>query len=581
MILLTLFAFAGGFVTILSPCILPILPLVLSGGIAGGKYKPYGVVVGFVASFSFFTLSLATLVKYTGASPDILRSTSVIIIFALGAALVIPKLQQAFESIASKLISRFASSQSKSGFSGGVLLGLSLGLVWTPCVGPIIASVITLAATSTVNASAVILTVAYSLGTAIPMLAIIVLGRGALTKYSFLSSRTAMIQKIFGIIMMIVALSIFFNVDRKFQSWVLEVFPNYGTGLTAFEDNEVIQGNLEKLTGRSEKSMRDDVREVQNQFSAYPQAPEIIAGGEWLNTKTPLSIEALKGKVVLIDFWTYTCINCIRTLPYLKQWHKSYESQGLVIIGVHTPEFAFEREKTNVEAFLKEQGITYPIVQDNDYATWNAYENRYWPAKYLIDATGKIRYTHFGEGDYAETEKKIQELLREKGENVTRTVTGDIDSSRGTQSPETYLGSRRLERYVGSVAIAPNVQTDYRIADTIRRDEFAFSGPWTVYDEYAKPEQGSELVMRFAGSQVFLVMNTPEVSAPVRVRVMLDGSPISKISAGKDVADGFVSVDSNRLYDLVNLTEAGVHVLTLSFPDIQTPELYAFTFGTK
>ena len=276
MILLTLFAFAGGFVTILSPCILPILPLVLSGGIAGGKYKPYGVVVGFVASFSFFTLSLATLVKDTGASPDILRSTSVIIIFALGAALVIPKLQQAFESIASKLISRFASSQSKSGFSGGVLLGLSLGLVWTPCVGPIIASVITLAATSTVNASAVILTVAYSLGTAIPMLAIIVLGRGALTKYSFLSSRTAMIQKIFGIIMMIVALSILFNVDRKFQSWVLEVFPNYGTGLTAFEDNEIIQGNLEKLTGRSKKSMQDDVREVQNQFSAYPQAPEII-----------------------------------------------------------------------------------------------------------------------------------------------------------------------------------------------------------------------------------------------------------------------------------------------------------------
>ncbi len=384
MLILAFFAFIAGFVTILSPCILPILPIVLSTGLTGGHKRPLGVVAGFVLSFSLFTLFLSTLVQATGISADSLRALSVVIIIFFGLTLLLPQFQVMMEKLFSKLSSHISPKASQgSGFFGGFLLGLSLGLIWTPCVGPIIASVITLAATSSVTASAAIITFAYSLGTAIPMFAITYGGRKLLLKVPWLLKNTAKVQKVFGILMMLVAVGIFFNIDRKFQAWVLETFPQYGVGLTSFEDNDLVKEKLEDM--EDAPPLKEDIDSM-----VYPQAPEIMPGA-WLNSE-PLTLSSLRGKVVLIDFWTYTCINCIRTFPYLKNWYDKYKDEGFVLIGVHTPEFEFEKDIDNLRDALTDYDLKYPVVQDNDYKTWRAYQNRYWPAHYLIDKNGLIRY---------------------------------------------------------------------------------------------------------------------------------------------------------------------------------------------
>ena len=392
MIILIAFAFLAGIITILSPCILPILPIVLSGTI-GSKRKPLGIVIGFILSFILFTLFLSALVKATGISADALRSLSIIIILFFGISLLLPQVQVFLEKLFSRLSGKFAIQGSHEGFHGGVFIGLSLGLIWTPCVGPILASVITLAVTNNVNLAAFFITFAYALGTAIPMFAIMIGGRGLLQRIPWLLPNTAKIQKIFGVLMILTAIGIFFNIDRRFQVYILDKFPGYGTGLTSFEDNSAVKNQLENLFNRNTNA-KDTEKPISDLKDDFGKAPELIPGGEWFNSD-PLQLSSLRGKVVLIDFWTYTCINCIRTLPYLKQWHEKYKDEGLVIIGVHSPEFEFEKNPDNLQKAINDFKIEYPIMQDNDFSTWTAYNNRYWPAKYLIDKDGNVRYTHF------------------------------------------------------------------------------------------------------------------------------------------------------------------------------------------
>lgn len=487
MVVLIVFAFLAGIVTILSPCILPVLPIILSGSVS--KIKPLGIIAGFVASFTFFTLFLTAIIRTIGIPPDLTRLVAIGIIALFGVSLV--------SSI------EFFKPVRAPKTTNGFLLGASLGLVWAPCVGPILASVIALASLGTVTGQTFFITLAYSLGTAIPMLIILSGGR----RFIPASPR---IQKLFGVLMIVVAIAMFFNLDRKFQTWVLAVFPNYGAGLTKIEQAAV----------------------VQKQISVMGTAPELTGGQEWFNTK-PLLLKDLRGKVVMIDFWTYTCINCIRTLPYTKAWYEKYKDKGFVLIGVHTPEFAFEKDAGNVEKAIKDFGITYPVVQDNDYTIWNAYSNQYWPADYLINKDGKIVDTHFGEGDYDATEKKIQELL-----DVDMPIQNPSYRVR-TQTPETYLGNHR---------------GDYsRITTT---------GTWTKSDEYARPVAGATLILQFDAMAVFLVMR-----GSGNVEVSLDGKYVSTIT-----------VDGDRLYDIVKLPEAGKHELQLKFLD-NSLELYAFTFG--
>ncbi len=573
MIILIFFAFLSGIVTILSPCVLPVLPIVLSGTVGGGKRKPLGIVTGFILSFTVFTLALSTLVKLVGIPADSLRIISIIVISLFGLSLVLPY----FQVLVERFFSRFAnfaggSLNQNAGFLGGILIGLSLGLIWTPCVGPILASVITLAATNNLNTATFLITFAYALGTAIPMFFIMAAGRKLFDKVPWLLPNTGRIQKIFGLSMILVALAIYLNFDRKFQSYILELFPQYGAGLTSVENNLAVTNEIKKLSGNNGEDYRDN-------NGIFPAAPEFIPGGEWINS-SPLTIESLKGKVVLVDFWTYTCINCIRTFPYTKSWYEKYKDQGFVLVGVHTPEFEFEKNAVNVKKAVKDFSITYPVLQDNNYATWKAYQNRYWPAHYLIDAQGRIRHTHFGEGEYEETERIIQDLLMEAGKNINKDSVVSLTEQTPSRhiSPETYLGFQRMEFYYPSGTLPKGVK-EFNLSGNLPVNRFEFGGSWEINEEFALTGSNAVLAYNFSGNKVFLVLRPGAIGSNSKVRVYLDGKKIERENAGADVQNSEAIIDSDRLYNLVDLkNKPGQHLLRLEF-DQAGIEAFAFTFG--
>lgn len=567
MLVLLIFSFVAGIVTILSPCILPILPIILSSSVPSqnkSSYKkPIGVIVGFISSFTFFTLFLSTLVKVISISPDALRIFSVVVIASFGVSMLIPKFQLLLEVLFSKLSSKVPVSSNKSGFLPGVLVGLSLGLLWTPCVGPILASVISLALTGQVTFDAFLITFAYSLGTAIPMFLIMVGGQTLLKKAPILLKNTQLIQKIFGVIMILTALAIYLGLDRQFQTYILDKFPNYGSGLTKIESSSSqVESQLKQLTNPNSSESRRP---------SGAKAPEIISTGSWFNSD-PLTLSSLQGKVVLVDFWTYSCINCIRTLPYLKSWHEKYSSQGLVIIGVHSPEFEFEKSEKNLSKAISDFEIKYPVVQDNDFKTWRAYQNRFWPAKYLINSNGEIVYTHFGEGKYDQTEAKIQELLKQAGQQISQPISNPAYTIQA-KTPELYLGYSRIEYLRSPERIINNSFSSYSVPSNLPSNTFAFEGEWLISEEFSNPNMGSRLILNFQAKDVFLVMRTKSDQSQVKV------SSNNQLNfPGEDVIDSIVTVDSDRLYKLIKLPESQNGELILEFLDSNT-EVYAFTFG--
>lgn len=573
MLLLILFAFLAGVVTVLSPCILPLLPIILSSADGTGKQKPLGVVVGFVASFTFFTLFLSTIVRLSGIPAESLRFLSIFILAGFGVSLLIPQVQAQIEILFSRFANLVPSTQSKTGFFGGLVIGLSLGLLWTPCVGPILASVISLAITGTVTTQAFLITLAYAVGTAIPMFMIMLAGSTALQKVPWLLRNTGKIQKAFGVLMILTAIGIFFNVDRRFQTWVLEIFPNYGVGLTKFEDTDRIKNELEKVNQKpmDENQLGRPMSEL-TQSKGVP-APELISGGQWFNSQ-PLQLADLRGKVVLVDFWTYSCINCQRTLPYLKTWWQKYQDQGLVIIGVHAPEFEFEKNPKNVQQAISDFELTYPTMQDNEFATWRAYDNHYWPAKYLIDKDGNVRYTHFGEGKYDETEKMIQELLKETGSQVSTDQISNPKYQTYARTPELYLGFARLQYLASPERIKQDQVTAFTAPETLSTNSFAYQGDWTVMPEYAAPSKDAQLHLNFEAKEVFLVAR-PKNGQVGQMKVYLDNQ---MQAFGADNENGIITVDSDRLYKLIQLPSPSRHELKIEFQD-ENLEVYAFTFG--
>lgn len=543
MIILLVFAFLAGVVTILSPCILPILPIILSATVDSSGYRrPLGIVTGFVLSFTFFTLFLSSIVGYLGIPAEFLRTLSIAVLALFGLSLMTPRVQHLLEQLFSRLGAFTSRTTGRSGFGGGVVIGLSLGLLWTPCVGPILASVISLALTGEVSGQAFLITLAYSVGTAIPMFGITLAGSHALQRVPWLVKNGQRVQRSFGVVMIATALAIFFNLDRSFQTYVLTKFPKYGIGLTSIEDNAAVQDELTRLDSSPVPELERGKPMPPIARVKGPVAAELIPGGEWFNSP-PLTLSDQKGKVVLIDFWTYTCINCIRTLPYLKSWHSKYADQGLVIIGVHSPEFEFEKDANNVQQAIDDFGITYPVVQDNNFTTWRAYSNRYWPAKYLIDQDGYVRYTHIGEGDYDETEGAIRELLEEAGARVE----GEVKNAGYTnyaRTPETYLGKARRQ-----------YNADLNLI-----------GDWHFGQEYAVPSAGDALIYKYEAKSVYLVMRSKN-GEPTKIKVLLDGVEHKEVVVTKDT-----------LYTLIDLDTPGRHTLKLEFED-DNIELYAFTFG--
>jgi thiol-disulfide isomerase/thioredoxin len=308
------------------------------------------------------------------------------------------------------------------------------------------------------------------------------------------------------------------------------------------------------------------------------EAPEFVGTQRWFNTpgERPLTLTGLRGRVVLIDFWTYSCINCLRTLPYLKAWDTRYRRDGLTIVGVHSPEFPFEKDAGNVSDAIERNGIEYPVVQDNDLATWSAWGNQYWPAEYFVDARGEVRYTHFGEGSYGEKEHVIRELLAEAGRAPSgpRSDVHAAVPSVGVTTPETYLGAARAERFTNPT-LSPGSH-DFGDPPAPAADEFAFDGRWRIGLDSATAEAGASLRLNFGARRVYLVLGSDD-GEPRSMRVLLDGRPIPPGLAGADVHRGSVTIAEHRLYDLVDLPRVERHRLTLA------PEPgvggYAFTFG--
>jgi cytochrome c biogenesis protein CcdA/thiol-disulfide isomerase/thioredoxin len=586
MALLIIFGFIAGAATALSPCVLPVLPIALSAGATGGRRRPLGIVAGLAVSFTFATVALVYVISAFGLPNDFLRKLAIAVLLGFGIVLMIPKLAARLEAWMSQFASRAGVAKGKGdgGFWSGTAVGASLGLVYAPCAGPILAGVITVSASQSFSTGRLAVALSYGIGSAVVLYFLMLGGRKVVRP---LAQRGVGLQIAMGAVMVVVALAMLGNYDIRFQNHIASSLPSFLVNPTKdLEDTASAKTALAEIRGDgghgvgSEASGTAPETGADGKLKKLPVlgvAPEFVGTEQWFNTpgEKPLTLKELRGRVVLVDFWTYSCINCIRTLPYLKAWDAKYRKDGLTIVGVHTPEFPFEREASNVESAIGENGIRYPVVQDNEQATWNAYGNQYWPAEYFIDAQGRVRYVHFGEGEYGEKEKVIRELLAEAGKPVKgrETRVRAVAPSATVTTPETYLGAARAERFTNAM-LSPGSH-DFTAPEALPANEFAYHGKWRISLESATAGAGASLDLNFGARRVYLVLGSPGQDR--KVRVLLDGQPISNPDAGTDVNDGAVTVTGQRLYNLVNLPRVGHHVLTLE------PESgvvgYAFTFG--
>jgi cytochrome c biogenesis protein CcdA/thiol-disulfide isomerase/thioredoxin len=577
-VLLMLFALVAGAGTALSPCVLPVLPAVLGAGVTGGRRRPLGVVTGLVLAFTFATVALVYVIDALGLPDDLVRTLAIATLFAFGISLLIPGLADRIEALGTRLAPAPARVAGE-GFGSGLLLGASLGFVYTPCAGPILAGVITVSAAQDFTAGKLAVALSYAVGSGIVLY---VLMRGGRRVADRLRPYRAWVQAATGAVMVTVAVAMTADLDLEFQNAIADDLPAFLVNPTGeLEESEAVAENLAAVRG-GHGAEEGGAAEVEHgsELPDYGRAPDFTNTQEWFNTPggKPLSIAELtgEGRVVLIDFWTYTCINCIRTLPYLRAWHEDYRRDGLTIVGVHSPEFTFERDAGNVSDAIDEYGIEYPVVQDNDFGTWNAFANQYWPAKYLIDSRGHVRYAHFGEGEYEATELAIRSLLAEAGDAdlgaMAEATAETIDPE--LRTPETYLGYERAQGWVEGPS--PGASTyDSPDPEDLDPNQFAFGGEWRVDAESATALADATISLRFQARRVFLVLGSR--GRALTVDVELDGEPIEDRFAGEDVSGGEARVSRQRLYRLVDLPEAGDHSLTLTFePGISG---YAFTFG--
>jgi cytochrome c biogenesis protein CcdA/thiol-disulfide isomerase/thioredoxin len=562
MLLLIAVAFVAGLVTAVSPCVLPILPIVLATGADGDRRRPYLVIAGLIASFSFFTLASVQIIQALHIPSSTLRDIAIAIIAIFGLTLLVPALSRVFE----RATARFPAMGVRlatPGVAGGLITGVGLGLVWTPCAGPILGAITSLAVTAPGSAATVALVISYSMGAGLPLLGIALGGRAALARLR-LRSASAWASRALGILVLVTAGLMAVGADTAISADLTNALPDWTGTLQALERTGPVQSALGSL-GTGLTTTR----------AGGPTAPEFTGIDNWLNTQ-PLTMASLRGKVVLVDFWTYSCINCIRTLPYVESWYQKYGPEGFVVVGVHTPEFAFEHDSGNVAAAIARFGITYPVAQDNEYATWTAYNNEYWPADYLIDAGGHIRDTHFGEGNYLQTEISIRTLLSEAG-------SAALPSPATSAAPPPFIASETGETYLGvarGVQLADHFSTpsgkgQYAFPAQLPQDKFALSGSFDGQQDYVTAlEAGDKLEMSFYARDVYLVL---AADTPVPVTVKISGA--QGVGTSEDVgADGSMVISAARLYHLVHLDTANPGIVTITF-NAPGARAYAFTFG--
>jgi cytochrome c biogenesis protein CcdA/thiol-disulfide isomerase/thioredoxin len=551
MLILVPIAFAAGVITAFTPCILPVLPIVLAGGAGGGtKRRPYAIAAGLITTFTAFLLAGAWLWGLIGVSAKHQIQIGAALLLVLALMLIVPKVGELVERPFRILTRRRAGD-----LGGGFVLGASLGLVFIPCGGPVLATLTANAATDRVGGWIVAIAIAYAAGAAVPLLAIARGSRGLAARFR---QHAQTVRTAGGVLMAAAAVVIYQGWAENLQTKV----PGYAQWVQdAIEGSSAAKQRLDRLGGKTKPALASNGQLVGKvALKDYGAAPDVHDVSAWINSR-PLSLPELRGKVVLVDFWTYSCINCLRTLPYLKAWDARYRSKGLVILGVHTPEFAFEHDVGNVRAAVKRLGISYPVALDNGYGTWKAYSNNYWPADYLVDEAGRVRDVHFGEGDYAQTEQKIR-LLLEAGKAGRLPQAGrDTDHTPlEVRTPESYLGYLRIGNYTGS-PLRTDRQAAYRFPASLTQDSYAYAGTWKVEGERIVAGDNARLRLHFGARTVHLVLTGRGF-----VTVKLNGK-----------LQRTVRIDRDRLYTLVTQKRAADGLLELGFT--RGLAAYAFTFG--
>jgi cytochrome c biogenesis protein CcdA/thiol-disulfide isomerase/thioredoxin len=508
-----LIGFLGGLITGISPCILPVLPVVFFSGFGGTRdddpdsirpARPYLVIAGLVCSFSVVTLAGSALLSTLHLPQDAIRWAALMILTLIGLGLIFPPLQHLIERPFARIpLPQIGSSKlGRSGFG----LGLTLGALYVPCAGPVLAAIVVAGGTASIGLATLVLTATFAVGTALPLLIFALAGRRVAERVARFRRRQRAVQVAGGITMIVLAVALVFNLPAVLQRAV----PDYTTAMQKDIGAGDIQRIRRELNPGSAKGALVDCTEGSDQLQQCGPAPALSGITQWLNTPDgkPIDLASLRGKVVLIDFWAYSCINCQRAIPHVVDWYNRYRDHGFVVIGVHTPEYAFERVLGNVASGAAALHITYPIALDNEYTTWNNYQNLYWPAEYLIDANGTVRHTKFGEGDYEGTEKLIRELLvdADSGVRLPGAAHSADATPKTTLTPETYLAPGKAGNYGGDGDYKTGTAV-FTYPAKLPDDRFALQGRWTLDDQGATAVSDDAAVrLNYTAKDVFAVV---------------------------------------------------------------------------
>ncbi|HME14185.1 MAG TPA: cytochrome c biogenesis protein DipZ [Mycobacterium sp.] len=571
MLSLALIGLLGGLITGISPCILPVLPVIFfSGTQSSGTQsaddgavavktkrevgRPYLVIGGLVLSFSLVTLVGSALLSLLHLPQDAIRWIALAALVAIGLGLIFPRFEQLLERPFARIPQKQITTR-----AGGFGLGLALGVLYVPCAGPVLAAIVVAGATANIGLPVVVLTVAFALGTAVPLLFFALAGQRVTQRISAFRRHQRQIRVTAGIVTLLLAVALVFNLPAALQ----RAIPDYTSSL----QNKV--GGDEQLQQKLGGIVNDQNKELANCTSGSTQlqncgpAPDLRGINAWLNTPAalPIDLKALRGKVVLIDFWAYSCINCQRAIPHVEGWYKAYQDDGFEVIGVHTPEYAFEKVTGNVKNGAADIGITYPIALDNSYSTWTNYRNKYWPAEYLIDASGVVRHVSFGEGDYDITEKLIRQLIStaRPGVSLPPAVDAPDTTPAGGLTPETYFGVGKMVNYAGG-GVYDKGQANFTFPAALPNDTFALQGPWTLdYQGATADSDSSSIKLNYHAKNVYLVVggtgNLTVTRDGKATTVPVSGPPTSRqIVGGKDVARGLLDVRLDKGLQVFSFT---------------------------
>jgi cytochrome c biogenesis protein CcdA/thiol-disulfide isomerase/thioredoxin len=602
---IVILVFLGGVLTILSPCILPVLPFVFARSeqkfLTNGLPMLAGMTVTFAAIATLAAVggSWAVRVNQYG------RVFALVLLTAFAATLLSTRLAdwlaRPFVALGNRLAQSNSEAASRFTLLNSLLLGIATGLLWAPCAGPILGLILTGAAISGPNARTTLLLFAYAAGAA-TSLAVALLAGGRVFAFLKRSLGTGeWLRRALGVAVLVAVVAIVFGWDSSVltrlslngtnsleQSLIDKIDPHNpgaaGGSMMAMSNSTMAMSNT-KTDGHA---MMMSAAKPAGNLPVEGEIPSFAGATLWLNSP-PLTAESLRGKVVVVDFWTYSCINCLRALPFVQSWYHKYRDHGLVVIGVHAPEFAFEKDPSNVRRAVADLQITYPVALDNDYAIWQAFNNQYWPAHYFIDASGHVRAHHFGEGNYDESEQIIRTLLTEAGQSDLPPpgmggakavgVQAPPDEAHD-QSPETYVGYRRAENFASSGGFVQDQAHVYSAPAALKLNQWALGGSWNVDPEKAVlGASGGKIEFRFYARDLHLVLGPGGNAKPVRFRVTLDGvAPAASHGADTD-SSGAGTIDGQRLYQLIRQSgDVGEHVFSIEFldPGVQA---YSFTFG--